>query len=175
MTSSSNRRETAMFKGHGHSATHKNQCKTCTPDAFPRGCFYPITLPVWFSAHWQNTSSAQAVSRGGLPAASTKEGLHEDQQNGGVVKSACWACSEVAHPCDGLPERLLQAAPNMEAPGLVWNPLSNLLASPMLFLGWTFREGQAQPGSGDSRRSARTFHSCIWFFIPQVKRPSCGH
>lgn len=52
---------------------------------------------------------------------------------------------------------------------------SNIFNSPTLFQGWTFRENQAQPCSGDSGRSARTFHSSIWFFIPQVKRPSCSH
>ena len=87
MTFSSSSRETAVFKGHGDSTTHMNQCKICTPDPFPQGMLLPHHTPTLCTNEthpWHEQSA-----RDGLPAAGTKEGSREDQQNGVVATLAC--------------------------------------------------------------------------------------
>lgn len=102
--------------GQWHPRAGKQQCLRVTVIALPTWIcaksilqdhshgrhFYPITLPVWISAdpkkpHPHHKQSA----RDGLSAASTKEGSHGNQQKDPLATSACWACSEVAPPCDG--------------------------------------------------------------------------
>lgn len=120
----------------------------------------------WFVFPRTNKTRPQhkQSARDSLSAPSAKGGSHGDQQNGIVATLVCWACSEVACPCDGLPERLL---PNMEVPELTWNPLSSSIAQCFFWAGPLEREhDQAKETQG---RSARTFHSGVWFSFSKLR------
>lgn len=168
-------RETAVFKGHGHSTTHTDLCKVCTPHPLLWQMLLPRHTPsLDFCRPKKTPSSPQAICQGWPSCCHHQGGL--------TWKSAKWHfgnTSLLSLLRDGTSmwwatERLPQAAPNIETPGLTWHSLSSILNSSVLFSALEF---QSRPGTAKLRTHSKVykrFSQWHLIFFPQVTEPTCG-
>lgn len=159
-----------MFKGHGDSTTHTNQCKICTPTPFPWGTLLPHHTPhLVFCVPAKpvlSTSSLQGMAF--LRLAPRRARVK-------ISKMVLWP-HQLAKPAQRWPIYVVVNLSGCPRQPQTWKlqvevklPFQHP-SQPNAFSGLGFQRG---PGTTRLRRPTKNFSQWHLIFFPQVKRTSC--